>query len=524
MSRLSMKWIVFTVFLAAFLAAPVLAQRSGSGGPVIQSPESEPNDDFDTATFANMRELTHGKIGKAGDVDIYMFYSYAAGLPFTVDVRLPGTSPLAAVASLYDFQRNILAQASCTASPCLSLMLPADLDAPLFLVIEDENGAGGRAYEYAVWLDIIDADEPNDFPSQAIPITIGQTVESVANSSGDVDIYSINLLAGRRYYLPPFSLEVDLLDSEGDFDSNLFADWGSIFTVEEDGRYFLRVYMERDFNPGNGWSTYSFKIQEVNEPVYFSFQKKGSVGGVDFQPADILRYDPLFDTWSMVFQAADVELKGNVVAFDREDSMWGRLLLVFPAVQNVPGVGRVTPQDVVMFSPTSTGMDTAGTFELWMDGSDMGLSGGSESIDGLAFDNYTSPTFTTRGAGKVPTEWGTQAFKKNDIMYFYLWQTGPDTIGNVWLHATGAFLGLGSANIIGWDLSDSGKAFMVLDKAVTLDGTTYAAGNVVSCYIDGFWDSPCRLPELYFDVAAAGLGKNKIDAISVGSPEFYPQP
>jgi hypothetical protein len=72
-----------------------------------------------------------------------------------------------------------------------------------------------------------------------------------------------------------------------------------------------------------------------------------------------------------------------------------RFVLSFAEPGLVPGVGWVDDSDLVLFTPTSVGADTAGTFSLHFDGSDVGLEAPEEDVDALDLregDLYLSTT------------------------------------------------------------------------------------------------------------------------------------
>ena len=514
MSRFSSKWMLFTLCLLACLAVPAYAQDRQSIDPVTDSPEMEPNDAFDTATPIQSLTNIHGRISPAGDVDVYSFYPYE-GLTMTVDFNRPPSSPIAPTASLYDTNLTLLAQGDCAAHPCLTMTVTADM--PYYLVVEDANGAGGSTFDYSFFLDYVDSGEPNDFVSQAVPYTVGDRVTSLFSAAGDVDIYSVELVGGRKYYLDPYYGQMDVLDPEGEYLFNLFGHWGAVFSVEESGTYYLRLYA--DSSSWGGWSSYAFRLREVNQPVYVSFQGAGSIGGVAYKPGDILRYDPLFDTWQMHFRAADVGLRGNLPAFDIDS--WGRIYFSVATAQALPGVGRVAPQDILIYEPPTTGTVTAGTVQLWMDRSDMGLTTASESIDALAVDYQTTAYISTKGSAKLPGDnGGLAAYKKNDLIQLDLWASGPETIGWSRLLVAGTQLGLGSANIIAMDVDGSSRYYLMFDRPITLGGIRFVPGDVVDCRPD-YWDSGCDYVEKVFDATALGLGSRKIDAIAIGDMEMH---
>ncbi len=131
---------------------------------------------------------------------------------------------------------------------------------------------------------------------------------------------------------------------------------------------------------------------------YLSATKNGTVGGVAFAPGDIIKFTPA-GGWSMHFDASDVGLTKNVSAFEIEGN--GNILLALSAPQNVAGVGAVAAQDVLRFTPTSTGNNTAGSFTKAFDGSDNLLSTAGEKIDALGLTSNGRLALSTSGAAAV---------------------------------------------------------------------------------------------------------------------------
>lgn len=131
---------------------------------------------------------------------------------------------------------------------------------------------------------------------------------------------------------------------------------------------------------------------------FISPAKAGAVGGVAFAPADILKYDPATG-WSMYFDGSDVGLTKNVSAFEIQND--NSILLSLAAGQTVSGAGAVVPHDVLRFVPTSTGLNTGGSFQLWVDGSNVGLTTAAEKIDALGLTADGRIAISTSGAPAV---------------------------------------------------------------------------------------------------------------------------
>ena len=63
----------------------------------------------------------------------------------------------------------------------------------------------------------------------------------------------------------------------------------------------------------------------------------------------------------------------------------GSILLSFDANTNLGALGLVRDSDIVRFTPTAHGVLTAGSFDWFFDGSDVGLSPTSGDLDAISF-------------------------------------------------------------------------------------------------------------------------------------------
>ena len=131
---------------------------------------------------------------------------------------------------------------------------------------------------------------------------------------------------------------------------------------------------------------------------YLSATNNGTVGGVPFAPGDIIKFTP-GGGWAMHFDASDVGITKNVAAFEIEAN--GHILLSLVAPQTVPGAGNVAAQDVIRFTPTSTGNNTAGSFAMALDGSANLLTTSGEKIDALGLTGNGRLALSTSGAAAV---------------------------------------------------------------------------------------------------------------------------
>lgn len=126
---------------------------------------------------------------------------------------------------------------------------------------------------------------------------------------------------------------------------------------------------------------------------------------MDYQPGDVLRYDANSDQWATALDASAAGLRKNVTGLGLLAD--GSVLLVFAANQAVPGLGTVTPWDVVSFNPAT------GAWQWALDGSTAGLTTSAEKIDALTTTTDGRLLVSTTGTATVPDAAG-RAFKAND--------------------------------------------------------------------------------------------------------------
>jgi uncharacterized delta-60 repeat protein len=128
------------------------------------------------------------------------------------------------------------------------------------------------------------------------------------------------------------------------------------------------------------------------DSLLMSFSSNVTVNGIAATPQDILRFDATSlgsttsGTWSLYFDGSDVGLADATA--EKIDALSllpdGRLLLSTNGNPAVTGVSGAKDEDVLAFTPASLGSTTAGTWSLYFDGSDVGLSETSgEDIDAL---------------------------------------------------------------------------------------------------------------------------------------------
>ncbi|RMG09593.1 MAG: hypothetical protein D6728_12460 [Cyanobacteria bacterium J055] len=136
------------------------------------------------------------------------------------------------------------------------------------------------------------------------------------------------------------------------------------------------------------------------QSTYFlSSNNSGSVGGVLFADEDVLAYDSLTGNWWKYFDGSDVGLTATNLDLDAlYINPDGSILLSVDRATTIPTLGAIEDSDIVRFVPTATGETTAGTYEWYFDGSDVGLDTDNEDIDAIGFAPDGRLVVSTRGS------------------------------------------------------------------------------------------------------------------------------
>ncbi len=251
--------------------------------------------------------------------------------------------------------------------------------------------------------------------------------------------------------------------------------------------------------------------------LYLSSTTGGNVGGVRFDDEDILVYDIVVGTWAMFFDGSDVGVAtGDVDAFARLND--GSLLLSFNNPITVNGIAA-DDADVLRFAPTSLGTTTAGSFSMYIDGSDVGLTTNGEDIDSLTVVSQAGSSVTlligTTGDFNVPGLAGND----EDLAQLTVSQTGDATVGSWSLFFDGSDVGLAdsaSEDLLGASRFN-GDLYLTTLGAFAVNGVSGDGADVLRCgsLVSGAATS-CNYT-LFLDGANIGIGGEVIDALLVSN-------
>ncbi len=230
---------------------------------------------------------------------------------------------------------------------------------------------------------------------------------------------------------------------------------------------------------------------------------------------DVVSFDGV-STFSIAFDGSDVGLSSRRIdAF----SWLGASTLLFSLDTDgasLPGIsGTIDESDIVRFDATSLGTTTSGTFSVYFDGSDVGLTTSSEDVD--AFETLANGTlvFSTAGAVSVPSV----SAGDEDLLVFTPGSLGPTTSGTWGMYFDGSDVGLSASgeDVDAAAVDAAGRVYLSTSGAFSVSGTSGANEDVfvfnptsLGATTSGTYNS-----SLYFDGSTFGLGSNDVAAIDL---------
>jgi len=258
-------------------------------------------------------------------------------------------------------------------------------------------------------------------------------------------------------------------------------------------------------------------VDPPNPILYISTAAAGAVGGVTFDGEDVIAYDTGTSTWTMLFDGSDVGIPGEGRDIDAVHVLDdGSLLLSTERDGELPGVGEFTENDILRFVPSSTGATTSGTFEMYIDGSDVGLSAQGENVDAVHLLASGDIVVSTTGQ---PTVSGVVGATANDLIRLAVTSTGTTSAGTWSMYFDASDIGLASQS------EQIDGAWVAIDGSIHLTTIgSFAAGGVNGTADDVLLCDPastgtltsCATLSLFWDASIDGIDGDNVDAFSVG--------
>jgi len=250
-----------------------------------------------------------------------------------------------------------------------------------------------------------------------------------------------------------------------------------------------------------------------SDVIYVSSSTNGTAGGVAFADEDILSYDTNTGLWAMVFDGSDVGVTGDVNAFDFLAD--GSILISFDSATTVSGLGTVADADIVRFIPTTLGVNTVGTFALYFDGSDVGLTTTSEDIDSLAVLADGRIVVGTVGSFSVTGASGAD----EDLVIFTPSFLGANTVGSWLIYFDGSDVALNTASsedVNGlWIDPAGGSLYLSTLGAFSVTGVSGDGADIFVCAPGSLGSTTNCSFSSYWDGSVNGFAGEVVDGMSI---------
>ncbi len=233
---------------------------------------------------------------------------------------------------------------------------------------------------------------------------------------------------------------------------------------------------------------------------------------------DIVALNRSTGAYSWVFDGSDVGITTDVDAFDLLPN--GHILMSFDATTSVPGVGTIYDPDIVEFTPTSLGSNTAGTFTWKFDASDVGLSSAYEDVDALYYMNDGTMIVSIRDIFSVTGISG----QDEDLIRFTATSWGSTTTGTWSWYFDGSDVGLSTSAYEDVDGLWVNQAITPYPDVYLSTLGTFSVTGLSGENDDIFVFHPTSLgsttagtfgPGLYLDGSLNGLSAYDVDAFDI---------
>jgi VCBS repeat-containing protein len=263
-------------------------------------------------------------------------------------------------------------------------------------------------------------------------------------------------------------------------------------------------------NDGKGDSniaSVTVSILELPHAVlYLSVAPSANLGGLAVETCDIVAFDGI--AFTVFFDGSDVGLSGlDLSAFDVIGA--AEILVSFSEPMNHPDIpNAVDDSDILKFTAVQTGPDTAGTFEVYFDGSDVGLTTFDEGVDAVTLLDDGRCVLSVRGSVSVP---GVDSANE-DLLIFEATSIGDATSGSWSRYFDGSDVALaeGSEDVDGVAVDPSENILLSTVGAFSVSGVSGADEDILVFQPTqlGFSTTGTFSPNLLFDGSSFGVTGN----------------
>lgn len=415
-------------------------------------------------------------------------------------------------------------------------------------------------------LDVPDVDPAASGATDAIDISFSASVDNakvsgiVIRAAGDAGTNSAPVAADDSFSTDEnivLNGDVSLNDSDPDGDALTFAldSDASNGTVNFNADGSFNYTPDADFSGSDSFTytvsdglfastaTVNIAVDPAPEPqdnaLLFSLDDSKTLDGENVASQDIVQFED--GDFTLFFDGSDVGLPGNADIDAFAVISETEILLSFDDAFTLPGTGGgggdddddgggdddddngggddddddnglvVDDSDIVLFDATDLGEATEGSFELFFDGSDVGLSSGSEDVDSLALLPDGSLLIST--TGDINTAGISRA--NEDIIQFVPTGLGANTSGSFSVYFDGSDVGLGGENVDAFGFDATGNLFFSVTNDFNVSGVSGQDEDVFTFIPSslGVVTEGSFASELFFDGSQFGLSSDDLEGL-----------
>ena len=176
----------------------------------------------------------------------------------------------------------------------------------------------------------------------------------------------------------------------------------------------------------------------------------------------------------------------------------------------------VDDSDIVKFTPTSIGANTAGTWTFYFDGSDVGLTQSAEDIDALEVTADGKLLISTTGSPSVS---GLSGLQDEDLIQFTPTSLGAVTAGTWAYYFDGSDVGLSTdsgEDVDAAALTNAGQLLLSTLGSFSVPGVSGADEDVVRFTPTSLGSNTAGTYHMYLDLSALGISTTaNVNAIEI---------
>ncbi|MCG3128930.1 MAG: hypothetical protein CHACPFDD_03826 [Phycisphaerae bacterium] len=230
--------------------------------------------------------------------------------------------------------------------------------------------------------------------------------------------------------------------------------------------------------------------------------------------ADIVSFDESTGVWGMVFDGSDVGV-GSLVIDGMARMADGSILLSFSSSATITGVGTADDSDIVRFVPTSLGANTAGSFSLYFDGSDVGLSTSNEDVDAVGLTADGRIVISMLGSFSVNGASGND----EDMVVFNATSLGSTTAGTFAMYFDGSDVGVSASgeNIDGTCVLADGSVLLTTSGSFSVTGAAGSDEDILQFVPTSLGSTTAGTFSLRLDLSVEGV-TNDVHGVALVTP------